>query len=293
VRDVWVWLPPRYDEDANASREYPVLVMLDGQPMFERPPSFQSEWGMDETAARLIAGGAIEPFICIAIPHSGGFRFDEYLTATIDPKDISDGYLYAEALRTSQVGGEQFARYIAEVVLPAARERFRVTSDPSKIAIGGGDMAASFAYYAASRHPEHFGMALCEDAWLPVSPDGGRKYMASLIVGKPAPRVLYYGFGDLIAVEQRVLGVVGTDEVVGQIELSRSLLARASSQPARTRVNFQRGTGSGITWWAQRLPEALKAIFPASGTPMMAPPTAPDEPPGPDEPAASQPINPS
>lgn len=285
VRDVWVWLPPKYDDPANASREYPLLVMLDGQSMFERTPSFQSEWGMDETAARLIASGVIEPFICIAIPHSGGFRFDEYLTSSIKPADISNDYMYADALRTSQASGEQFARYIAEGVMPEARERFRIARDPAKVAIGGGDLAASFAYYAASRHPEHFGLALCEDPWVPVSPDGGRAYMNELVVGKPAPGVLYFGFGDLISIEQRVLGVVGTEEVVGQIELSRSLLARASSPPERIRINFQRGTGAGVTWYAQRLPEALKAIFPASGTPIPAPQAEPSP--------ASEPIDPS
>jgi hypothetical protein len=285
VRDVWVWLPPRYDDEGNASRQYPVLIMLDGQSMFERPPNLQSEWGMDETASRLFANGSIEPFICIAIPHSGGFRFDEYLTTPIDAADISAGYVYADALRSSQAGAEQFAQYISEVVLSEVRRRFRATSDPAKIAIGGGDVAAGFAYYAASRHPDHFGKALCEDVWLPVSPGGEQKYLSRLIVGQPAPRVLYYGFGDLISVEERVLGVVDTDNVVSQIESSRSLLSRASVQPLHTRVNFQRGTGAGITWWAQRLPEALKAIFPASGTPQPAPNASEAQDPAPPPPA--------
>ncbi|GEM_PF-820551 len=271
TRDVWVWLPPRYDDPANADRNYPVLIMLDGQAMFERPPNSQAEWQMDETASRLIANGSIEPFICIAIPHSGGFRFDEYLTTTINPQDVPDSYMFADALRDASNTGDQFVQYLINSVLPAARQHWRITRNPAQVGIGGGDLAASLAYYAASRYPDSFGMALCEDPWVPINEEASERYMHELTAGHPTPRVLYYGFGDLIAVEQRILGVVNTDDIVSQIEVSKAILSQATSQPDSMRINFKRGTGSGITWWAQRLPEALQTLFPASGTPKQAP----------------------
>ncbi|VAX42241.1 putative esterase, partial [hydrothermal vent metagenome] len=38
LRDVVVWLPPGYDDPANADRRYPVLYMQDGQNVFDHHP---------------------------------------------------------------------------------------------------------------------------------------------------------------------------------------------------------------------------------------------------------------
>jgi len=59
-RDVLVYLPPGYRR--FSSRRYPVLYMHDGQNVFDAATSFAGvEWGVDETAQRLIHGKLIEP----------------------------------------------------------------------------------------------------------------------------------------------------------------------------------------------------------------------------------------
>ena len=51
-----VWLPPGYDDPANAARHYPVLYLNDGQNLFEASTSFTGvEWQVDETSERLVA----------------------------------------------------------------------------------------------------------------------------------------------------------------------------------------------------------------------------------------------
>ncbi len=50
-RDLFVWLPARYDE--NPSKRYPVLYMHDGQNLIDPKTSFAGQdWQVDETATR-------------------------------------------------------------------------------------------------------------------------------------------------------------------------------------------------------------------------------------------------
>src|ERR1041385_3738034 len=65
-RDVLVYLPPGYRR--FSTRRYPVLYLHDGQNVFDAATSFGGvEWGVDETAQRLIRQKLIEPMIIVAI----------------------------------------------------------------------------------------------------------------------------------------------------------------------------------------------------------------------------------
>ena len=49
ARDVWVYLPPRYDPASE--RRYPVIYAQDGNNLFSAASAFAGqEWGLDETA---------------------------------------------------------------------------------------------------------------------------------------------------------------------------------------------------------------------------------------------------
>src|SRR5580693_7565585 len=68
TRYLRVWLPPGYDDAQNASRTYPVFYLNDGQNLFEAISAFGGvEWGVDETADRLIRQGAVPPMIVVGI----------------------------------------------------------------------------------------------------------------------------------------------------------------------------------------------------------------------------------
>ena len=65
-RDVLVYLPPGYRR--FSPRRYPVLYLHDGQNVFDAATSFAGiEWGVDETAQRLIRRKLIEPLIIVAV----------------------------------------------------------------------------------------------------------------------------------------------------------------------------------------------------------------------------------
>src|SRR5712671_4900435 len=76
-RDVLVYLPRGYRHFSR--RRYPVLYLQDGQNVFDAATSFAGvEWGMDETAERLIRANLIEPLIIVAVANVGEDRVDEY-----------------------------------------------------------------------------------------------------------------------------------------------------------------------------------------------------------------------
>ncbi|PYK84184.1 MAG: hypothetical protein DME41_03715 [Verrucomicrobia bacterium] len=87
-RDVLVYLPPGYSR--FSPRRYPVLYLHDGQNVFDAATSFAGvEWGVDETAQRLIRHKLIEPLIIVAVANIGEERVHEYAPTpgVIEPKD--------------------------------------------------------------------------------------------------------------------------------------------------------------------------------------------------------------
>src|SRR5713226_8495012 len=76
-RDVLVYLPRGYRRLSR--RRYPVLYLHDGQNVFDAATSFSGvEWGVDETAERLIKESLIEPLIVVAVANTGEERIHEY-----------------------------------------------------------------------------------------------------------------------------------------------------------------------------------------------------------------------
>nr|MCS5595229.1 alpha/beta hydrolase-fold protein [Porticoccaceae bacterium] len=67
ARDIYVWLPEGYAENSL----YDVLYMHDGQALFDAKKTWNGqEWGVDETASKLISNGKVRPFIVVAITNT-------------------------------------------------------------------------------------------------------------------------------------------------------------------------------------------------------------------------------
>src|ERR1700681_486870 len=94
-RDVLVYLPRHYRRTRD---RYPVLYLQDGQNVFDAATSFTGvEWGVDETAERLIQEKLIEPLIIVAIANTGKDRIHEYAP--------SPGAVFESALEESRSRG--------------------------------------------------------------------------------------------------------------------------------------------------------------------------------------------
>src|SRR4051812_18688579 len=77
-RTVLVLVPPGYEPET--ARRYPVLYLHDGQNLFDGATAYVpgQYWRVGETAAELMAAGAIEPLLIVGVYHMGERRVEEY-----------------------------------------------------------------------------------------------------------------------------------------------------------------------------------------------------------------------
>ena len=73
------WFICRQDTAVSATPLSRVLYLQDGQNVFDAATAFAGvEWGVDETAQRLIRRKLIEPIIIVAVANTGPDRIHEY-----------------------------------------------------------------------------------------------------------------------------------------------------------------------------------------------------------------------
>ncbi|MBK9474631.1 MAG: alpha/beta hydrolase [bacterium] len=141
-RRVWVWLPPGY-EDAPA-RRYPVLYLLDGQNIFDAATSFAGEWEVDESLARLVAAGEVEPLIAVAA--NGGACALRSTRPWTEP-----------AWREATGGGGDTARH-RRGAEACRRPRLRTLDGPAHTGLCGSSFGGLMALHAAYARPDVFGL---------------------------------------------------------------------------------------------------------------------------------------
>jgi predicted alpha/beta superfamily hydrolase/GNAT superfamily N-acetyltransferase len=151
-RDVLVYLPPGY----NTSRvlSYPVLYMHDGQNLFDSATAFGgNEWGLDETAERMIEAGEIQPLIIVGIYNTGFERMAEYTHV----KDRRGRGGHARA----------YGNFIVSELKPFIDDEYRTLSGPSNTGMGGSSLGALVSLYFGLRHPGIFGklMIMSPSVW--------------------------------------------------------------------------------------------------------------------------------
>ncbi|MFN8061696.1 MAG: alpha/beta hydrolase-fold protein [Vicinamibacterales bacterium] len=143
-RDLLVYLPPGYGEDAR--RRFPVLYLHDGQNVFDGATSYVpgEEWGVDETAERLIGLGRIEPLIIVAVGNAGRERVNEY-GPTVDAR---------------RGGGGQAALYgrmLVQEIKPLIDSEFRTRRGQADTAVGGSSLGGLVTLYLGLNWPGTFG----------------------------------------------------------------------------------------------------------------------------------------
>lgn len=142
-RDVLVYLPPGYDDEP--ARRYPVLYLHDGQNVFDTSTSFAGvEWGVDETAERLVRDGRVEPLVIVAINHAGVLRADEF-APTHDPHRHAGGH------------ASRYARFVVDELKPYIDLTFRTRPEPASTALGGSSLGGLVTLHIGLEHPAVFG----------------------------------------------------------------------------------------------------------------------------------------
>ncbi|HEU0273448.1 MAG TPA: alpha/beta hydrolase-fold protein [Candidatus Udaeobacter sp.] len=132
-RDVLVYLPRGYRRFSQ--ERYPVLYLQDGQNVFDAATSFAGvEWGVDETAQRLIKEKLIEPLIVVAVANTGEQRVDEYTPTR--------GVIDAKAKRRKRSKGlaRKYGQFLMNELKPYIDRRYRTNPGAEFTGLGGSSL---------------------------------------------------------------------------------------------------------------------------------------------------------
>ncbi|MFN2621750.1 MAG: alpha/beta hydrolase [Chthoniobacterales bacterium] len=146
-RDVLVYLPPGYRR--FSTRQYPVLYLHDGQNVFDAATSFAGvEWGVDETAQRLIRQKLMEPLIIVAIANTGEERIHEYVPtpARIDPPKR----------KRSKALLRNYGRFLIEELKPFIDRNYRTKREAEFTGLGGSSLGGLATLTLGLWFPNYF-----------------------------------------------------------------------------------------------------------------------------------------
>jgi enterochelin esterase-like enzyme len=241
TRDLTVYLPPGYDE--GAERAYPLLIMQDGQNLFDPQTSFirGHTWRVAETADEVIGAGEVEPVVIAGVANGGEKRLAEYTPS-----------------RDWKMGGGDAGNYgemLTRELLPFLRSKFRVTSEAAETGVGGSSLGGLLSLWLGLRYPEMFGKlaVLSPSVWW------NHKYIVSYL-NDAAPE---------LPQRPRIWLDVGDAEGRRTLADAELLAARLTTHGWRegADLQFKRVAGGrhDEDSWAQRVGPMLRFLYPARG----------------------------
>lgn len=245
-RDLLVWLPPGYDAPENKDRRYPVLYLQDGQNIFQKHPGIPAEWGVDETATKLINDKSVEPLIIVGIPNAGKLRMAEYAPPSTSPGDKGNAV----------AAGDKYVQWMIETAMPRVERAFRVRTGPENTGIGGSSMGGLISLYAGAKHPEVFGKVLAESPSLNL---GGTDYAKQLISGtKQWPGKIYIAVGGNEAESS-----AASSTYAANVKAFKQSLHDSGQSDKSLSFVYESDAKHTESAWAARFGAALKFLYPA------------------------------
>ena len=242
TRFIRVWLPPGYDDTESATRRYPVLYLNDGQNLFESSSSFTGvEWGVDETADRLIREGSVPPMIVVGLDNAGKNRLREYMPhRSMHPMML-------------RVQGRRYPDFLVKEVMPFVENTYRVSKGLENMGLGGSSLGALIALYTAVTRPGLIGRLLLERPSLWAS---NRQAIRESRAVRIWPERIFLGVG---TAETENAGRSRT--VVDDVRELGAIIRRAVLSEKRLRIVITECAGHNESAWAARFPEALRFLF--------------------------------
>ena len=177
ARNITIWLPEGYSP-AGEDR-YPVIYAHDGQNLFEPGYSYGGvEWGLDETATRIIGDGTVRPAIIVGIWNTDE-RWQEYAPQKMIESlsgDTSSKWL-GETL--PELKADAYLRFITEELKPFVDATYATQTDASATFIMGSSMGGLISLYALAEHPDTFSRAAAVSIHWPLTePEGAMAQQA-------------------------------------------------------------------------------------------------------------------
>jgi predicted alpha/beta superfamily hydrolase len=242
TRFLRVWVPPGYDLPENANRRYPVLYLNDGQNLFESSTSFTGvEWGVDETADRLIRDGTVLPLFIVGLDNGGKDRLREYMPhRSLQPIML-------------RVQGSRYPTFLMKEVMPFVARNYRVAEGPENTGLGGSSLGALIALYTVTVTPGVIGRLLLESPSL---------WAANRQATKAARNVKHWPERIFLATGTAEAGREDRDRsMVDDVREFAGILERSGLDGNRMRLVIESGGTHHESAWARRFPEALTFLF--------------------------------
>jgi predicted alpha/beta superfamily hydrolase len=241
-RTVAVYLPPGYD---SSNERYPVLYMQDGQNLFDAAAAHGgNEWGLDETADRLMRSGELPPFIIVAAYNTDA-RISEYTTVP-DPQ-YGGGH------------GDAYGEFLIKELKPAIDSNLRTLPDAEHTGIMGSSLGGLISLDLGLSHPDVFSRIGGPSASLWWAGGELTRRLAASPVSGVRPRVwIDMGTREGEHPDARVEEVLGLGEV---------LKSRGWREGDDLAVRVIDGGTHDERAWRQRSAEILKFLFPVGPRP--------------------------
>jgi predicted alpha/beta superfamily hydrolase len=142
ARTLRVFTPRQYQR--ADSGPFGVLVMHDGQNVFEHPASARwPTWSANHTLQRLMDERRIGNWLIVAVDHGLG-RFEDFSP-------------WPEPRAGVRGRAEGYLRFVVDELLPWARGRYRLGDGPQLTASCGSSLGGLVSLYFAGRRPDVFG----------------------------------------------------------------------------------------------------------------------------------------
>jgi enterochelin esterase-like enzyme len=238
-RDISVYVPPGYEP--NRERRYPLLILQDGQNLFDPETSFirGRTWRVAEHADEAIDSGEVEPLVIAGVANAGERRMAEY-TPT---RDMKLG------------GGEasQYALMVTRELLPFLHAKYCLRSGAEDTGIGGSSLGGLVSLWMGLRHAEIFGRlaVLSPSVWW------NHRYIVAY-VNDAAPELVR---------RPRIWLDVGDQEGRRTLADADLLHARLKKLGWRDEVDLHfeevAGGAHDEASWAERVRPMLRFLFPA------------------------------
>lgn len=227
-RRLRIYLPAGHDDRDLR----PLLVLFDGQNVFDHESSFSGGWLAHEAVERL-ARRRPHPIV-VGVEHGGDARLSE-----LSPWPVK-----------GQPGrADELLAFLARDLVPSLRRRFRLVDGPLGALLGGSSMGGLAATWGHLTHPEAFGgaLAMSPSFWI-----GGARLLAR-VRSMPLPPVsqiyLDCGRGE------------GGGKMAPLVERVADALAQRGWGDDRLRARIdERGAHSEAAWRRRLLP-ALRWFY--------------------------------
>jgi enterochelin esterase-like enzyme len=242
--------------------------MQDGQMLFDSTCNWNhQEWGVDETAGRLINDGITEPFIVVGIWNTGSARHTEYCpqkpfnslsTAYRDSLISLARRQNGTAVFSGEVQSDNYLKFIVFELKPYIDSAFSTLPDRDHTFIGGSSMGGLISLYAICEYPGIFRGAACLSTHWPVIfslennpfPDAIVSYLEDHLPDPGLHKIYFdYGTETLDALYEPF-----------QLRVDEIMKARGYTEKNWETLKFP-GENHSEKAWGKRLETPLKFLF--------------------------------